>query len=287
MPTTLNQHLKAINPGKLLAPLLQDYIAGVNRDTRDGTVSHKAAVVADAKLTIAAMKLRIKEFNHGEPPTKKVMIHPSSIGGCMRAIWYSHFDAPRDIRSKADELKSYLIFEVGTYFHVLFQNLLEQAGILVRREITIVDMENRILGHCDAVVKIGGLTYAVEIKTINSRQFTMLNQPKHAHLQQAHCYMKSLGLTRCIFLYYDKDRSMLKEFIVQFDPVFYKQHVSSRIKKVIESVETRKQPERETEGANQPPCIFCDFASLCYSEEANRKFAKKVAAGKRQLRFLK
>jgi len=194
------------NKGEVLLPVLRNYVQIVAKGEAERTISRKKGAKDDAKLSIKCFQNRIKEFNHGDP-TDVPLFHPSAIGVCLRALAYGHFKAPSDsIPSGSDLLKSHLIYETGTYGHVLFQNLCERAGVLTAREIAIVDIVRRIIGHCDGEILIKKIKYALEIKTIGSwgwSQIDKTNVPQDSHVKQVHLYMKSLGLKHAIILYLD------------------------------------------------------------------------------------
>lgn len=273
---SLTNLLASLKGGKILIPVLQDFISRQNRHLSNGLISKRDIALRDAKLTIRAMNRRVKEFQHGVDIDGD-FFHPSALGVCQRALWLSNFKAPISHRPKEDELRSYLIFEIGTAIHVVIQNLCKRAGIMVRPEAVIKDERRKIIGHADGILRIQENEYILEIKSINSRGFTLLGKsPQMAHKQQAHAYMKSLGLDWAIILYYDKDRSQLKEYVVQFDPEFYLKHCKQRIRKYFRHVTERTLPDREGESPGKFPCSFCAHADICYSQGPLKKFVRKV-----------
>jgi hypothetical protein len=272
---SLKSIIASVSRGKVLMPVIQDFIAARQRKLRKGAITRRGETLRGAKQTIRAMKRRIEEFNHGEE-IEGEYFHPSALGTCLRMMWLAHFKAPIDIRPPDDELKTYLIFETGSWFHVMMQNLFARAGILEASEIPIKDDKLRILGHADAIVRLD-TRYLVELKTINSRQFTLLgNQPKQAHNQQLHAYMKALKLKWGIILYYDKDRSALKEFVIPFDEDFYKEFCEARISRYFKHVRKKTPPDREGTGPTQPPCSWCNFATTCYSSTRMKKLVRAL-----------
>lgn len=272
---SLKTLLASIKGKTILTPILQDFIAKQNRLVLKGKISKKTGVVKDAKLTIKAMKERIKEFNHGEDPEGE-FFHPSALGGCLRRTWFAAKGADPEPRAKADELRDHFVFEVGTAFHTLLQNLIERAGIMEAREVAIMDVKEKILGHCDVVIEVEGVRYVVEIKTINLRGFaSVAKQPQHAHKIQAHAYMKPLKADWAIILYYCKETSAVREHVIQFDPKFYKQWVRDRIDGYFQKVRKNVLPEREESTA----CSYCPFAGLCFSKPHLEKFMKGVQKG--------
>jgi CRISPR/Cas system-associated exonuclease Cas4 (RecB family) len=269
---SLKTLLATMKSGKILLPILNDFLAKSERQVAAKTKRKKAGVVKDSKLTIKAMQERIAEFNHGEE-IEGEYFHPSALGGCLRRTWFAVKKAPPEPEAKADLLRTYLTFEIGTYCHIILQNLMERAGILEVREAAIKDSVRRILGHGDAIVRIAGIRYLVEIKTINLRGFTTVaQQPLHEHKIQVHAYMKSLGIQWVIFLYISKDTGEVREHVLQFDQAFYEKYVTSRIESFFNDVRANKLPQRE-EGKN---CTYCQFQHLCFNDKELKTFVKSL-----------
>ncbi len=175
-------------------------------------------------------------------------------------------------------LRSYMVFETGTYVGVLFQNLCELAGVLESRETPVFSKRLKIVGHADGVLKLKGRRL-LEIKTINSRGFTSLVGPKEAHKQQIHAYQKALNLTEApaVLVYLEKDRHGIKEYSVPFDPEFYLQKVERRIAKHFRHEKEKTIPDREGTTISALPCSWCDFKTLCWNEPAKlRKFERSL-----------
>ena len=265
---SLKTLIATMKGGQVLIPVLQDYIAKYNRQVRKGMKSKKQGTIRDARLTITAMENRIAEFNHGDE-IEGEKFHPSRLSTCLRQTWFDRMDAPREKVSNKDEFKNHLVFEVGTYFHILMMNLIERAGIMEAREVAIDSEKYKTLGHCDVVVIIDGVRYGVELKTINLRGFaSVAKQPLHGHKMQVHAYMKPLGLEWMIILYYCKETSECREHVIQFDQRFYDQYVKARITRFFRHLRDVTLPDREESGN----CAYCSFADICYNKKQLNKF---------------
>jgi CRISPR/Cas system-associated exonuclease Cas4 (RecB family) len=278
--SNLSAFVTSLSKGEVLLPYLRRFLANEEAAQESEEVSRKAGVIHDAELTIACFKERIKEFNHGEDP-KGDFFHPSQIGGCMRRTFFDIYEAPRDAKDKNDDpLKKYMIFEMGTYLHVVIQNLCERAGILVRREVPIVRADLKIIGHADGVLEINGVRYVLEFKTINSAGFSKLNAPKHEHKGQATAYMRALkkkyGTVHAIILYFDKDRAAVKEFVVKYDVAFYKEHVRKRIDMFFQKVHAKQLPDKEGDNPAAFPCMFCAYKRVCWDSFVTKKFMLSI-----------
>ena len=281
---TLKDLIKSVARKELLLPLLRDFLAKEEAATTSGKVSKKAGVIHDAELTVKTFQARIGEFNHGEDPEGK-FFHPSTIGACQRMMFFDHYQATRDAGkvNEDDLLRRYLIFETGTYIHVMFQNLCERAGFLIQRECAIVDRMRKILGHADGKLRIDGKVYVLEIKTINSKGFQMLHDsPKHEHKAQAHAYMRSLNVKHAIFIYYNKDQNSLREFVVDYDHSFYLEHVRRRIDGYFTAIDRKVIPPQEGTNPRSFPCMFCPFTKVCWESGRADAFLRQIKSAKYQ-----
>ncbi len=270
--STLKTLAASIRNGEVLLPYLRNYLAEENKRYRGGLMKRKEAVIADALMTIATFKERIAEYNHGEIVGD--YFHPSALGTCQRAMWFDRHGATKQVEQAEDLLRTNMIFETGTYVGVAFMNLCERAGCLVRREAPTVSKKLRILGHADGVVKIEEVTYVLELKTINSNNFRQITAPKDAHKQQAHAYMKVLGLKWAIVLYLEKDRHQFKEYVIPFDPTFYEKHVAKRIDNWFKVRDSKTPPPKEGDSPNMMPCSWCAFKRVCFGSNELAKFMK-------------
>lgn len=260
----------------VLLPVLKQFLDKEALATSKDSAQKKRIVQKDAILSIRAMRNRYSDFAHGQK-RPQFAFHPSALGQCLRKLWFEQFNAPKDRRHKDDVLQSYLIFEFGSYIHLLFQNLCERAGILLHREFRLLNLIKEIEGTCDGILSIQGKKYVLEIKSINSGQWTKVQQaPKFDHKQQVHAYMYVLGIKSCIIVYINKDRGTVKEFVVDFDEEFFNKSVSDRIAKYKGHVTKRTLPDREGTNPSTFPCSFCSFASLCFSPDSVKDFCKKL-----------
>lgn len=266
---SLNKFLKSVGRDEVLLPALRKHLVSQEKLKQTGKLSRKDVTVADAKRTIRCFQNRIDEFNHGEE-IKGEFFHPSALGQCLRKVYFDVRNAPQDtpvgnVTQRGDEfLRSHMTFETGTYIHVIVQNLCGEAGILVEREVAIQDSKRRILGHCDAHLKIKGVHYALEVKSINIAGFSKKTVPDHAHKAQVHAYMRSLDLHWAIILYVNKDTGLMKEFVIEFDSAFYEEAVKARIETFFSRLKRDVAPKREGDNPSMFPCRYCPYTRVCF-----------------------
>ena len=113
---------------------------------------------------------------------------PSSALGCSRANYYQRLG----ISKKPVDPRSRRIFDNGHAVHQRLQGYLKEMGILYMDEVPLINEEWEIQGHTDGIMSMNKSKIEVEIleiKSINSRQFSALLQPKEEHVAQAHVYM--------------------------------------------------------------------------------------------------
>lgn len=261
----LKSFTQSLMRGELLVPHLKKFLrikAKLESIPLFGGLYHKKFVISDAKMTVDCFKARIGAYKETIEEDFEYF-HPSQLGSCFRASWFDRHNAPRKKEEDGEATRSHLTFEIGTYLHVMFQNLCQHAGVLKKREVGIKDKKLRILGHADGVVNLRE-DYLLEIKTSNSNGFIRLTQPHESHKKQVTAYMKSLSLERALIVYIDKDRSQLKEFAFPYEEKFYQAHVKDRIAYYFETVEMKTPPEREGSNPNLPPCRYCPFQEICF-----------------------
>lgn len=280
---SLKKFLFGISKGDILLPKLKAFLRKEQQEIIAGTRSPREAVLQDATLTVRTFKERMETYNHDadDSDATKHYFHPSQIGRCPRELWFDAFDAPSSEESATGEdmLKSFLIFEIGTYAHVMFQNLCSRAGVLARRELPVLDHKLRVIGHCDGKLRIDKAEFALEFKTINDRGFTGLNEPKKEHVWQVHIYMALLGLPAALVVYFNKNSSELKEFRVPFDQVLWEKTIKPRIAAHHAAVAARKMPPRiEDAAAMRFPCAWCKFNRICFETIEQQKFLKSIKA---------
>lgn len=125
---------------------------------------------------------------------------PSSVGQCLRARYYSRTGSPCDPYSV--DARTRRIFDNGTRVHERLQEYMKKAGFLLMDEVPIIDDEYNIQGHTDGILKLSPTELGVlEIKSINSRNFSELKSEKPEHKRQGLIYMYCL----------EKRRKYLKE----------------------------------------------------------------------------
>ena len=113
---------------------------------------------------------------------------PSQIGSCLRSRYYARTGAERDVHSVDPRTRR--IFDNGSSVHERLQSYLEECGILLMREVPIINDEYNIQGHTDGILKLSNTELGVlEIKSINNRNCSELKSEKPEHKRQGLVYL--------------------------------------------------------------------------------------------------
>jgi len=145
-------------------------------------------------------------------------IHPSSITGCPRAIYFNLIGAEeKEILSASDALA----YEIGHALHQMLQGYISQLWeeeVQVETEVGLRIPELYVVGSADIVLANSHLRLGVEIKTASANAISSLSKPDPQYLAQATAYCKALDLPGMLFLYIEKDRPhRLVQFFYGFD----------------------------------------------------------------------
>lgn len=219
--------------------------------------------------------------------------HPSEFSTdanpCRRKMYFDYGEAPVDptyVNFTADNRMQRLV-DLGTLAHLYVQYSLYQQGILKDFEVEVVSEEHGISGSMDGVVEFYGHDdlgkfyeaedMALEVKTINDYGFKSLRYPKIEHIKQASIYSVILKYKRICFVYYNKNTSELKIFVVDVH-TNYVADFFNLAKGVISEYNTNKKISRSSDISNHtnlpdrvcpkrssPKAMECKYAGYCFN----------------------
>jgi hypothetical protein len=150
----------------------------------------------------------------GKRKARKGKLYISDIGRCPRQIYFEF----KGFKPKARKPEAQRALENGDKFH---QRMM--AALYACPDIEVVASEvdippdELISGRVDAIIAIDDKNYVLELKSIGSYGFKLLNEPRREHVHQLQLYMHFLKIPRGILLYENKDNHQLKEFEIAFD----------------------------------------------------------------------
>jgi len=214
-----------------------------------------------------------------------VGFHPSQIGACLRSVFYGWCGVP--MNSNLPKPKTQRIFGNGDHYHTRMQNYFRDMGILegqwickaCRREwkglaghcphcgadtraqkYDEIDFKKGwMIGACDGVVSLADRRICIELKSINTRDFSTLKKPLEKHIEQGNCYMWALDIPECAFIYEDKNTQEIKIFIERQDDKIVKA-ILKRIDTYVKDFWEKKiLPPRECEKPD-----WCAYQHECY-----------------------
>jgi CRISPR-associated protein Cas4 len=219
-----------------------------------------------------------KELSRPKRPKEKHW--PSDAGVCIRALVYRW----RGVEGIKRQARTFFIFEDGNLHHRSIRELLRQAGVeFVMEETPINDPKMRLSGKLDAVVRLDGKYYVLEIKSVNRFTFDeiMHQGPREEHALQLNLYLYyvqnlfRISTNTGILLYKCKDTSRFWEFPIPFD-----EKVVNNFFVLMHSVDDYLAkniiPDRPYKITDWQ-CQYCDYRQVCwegYATEEKNKFAE-------------
>jgi CRISPR/Cas system-associated exonuclease Cas4 (RecB family) len=210
---------------------------------------------------------------------------PSSLGGCLRKIYFEVTGAPIDPDGDIDP-DFVGILQSGTDRHERIQNAIiemKRLGIdcewidvedylklypvagteLVERKGNEFKLRNTVLNMsfmCDGIIKFGGKYYILEIKTEASFKWNGRTDAEEQHKVQASSYSTCLGIDDIMFIYEMRDLCKKKYIHVSVT----KQDREDKVIHVINTVEDyRERNEVPPKTEKKSLCNYCDFKREC------------------------
>ena len=115
-------------------------------------------------------------------------------------------------------------------------------------------------GSCDARVGFHYCQWIHEIKTINDRGFTQLGpNPLDDHIWQGTIYMMIFDVPFCVFWYYNKNNSAVRQYVIPFNDAIW-DAVEKKLQTVLTMVSNRVWPTRDVPGWK---CRDCKYSPIC------------------------
>lgn len=202
-------------------------------------------------------------------------LSPSSLGGCKREAVLKFLGVKGKRRV---DLDLELIFEDGNWRHHKWQAIfLDMQKVLGRNKFRVVSFESDailpdlfVAGSLDVHIICDGKHYIIDIKGINDFGFKRVcidtDAPMPKHVDQLTAYMKAKKVRRGIIMYENKDKNLLKSFLVMYDKKQWKQ-VTAWTDEVITALENERLPAKD-HACNRGNFAYgrCQYAGLCYGK---------------------
>lgn len=210
---------------------------------------------------------------------------PSSLGGCMRNMYYQVIGAEQDPNKKRDA-SGVGITEAGSDRHERIQKAVaemkrlgydfewidvaeylkqwpQQGTEVVQKQGMETKLKNTILNMsflCDGIVKFKGKYYVLEIKTEASFKWNGRAEVVEQHKYQASAYSTCLGIDGVIFIYENRDFCSKKSFMYEVTDQDKEERVIHRIATCDSYVERKIVPPMTT---IQSLCKYCNYKERC------------------------
>lgn len=192
----------------------------------------------------------------------------SSSGKCARAIAYQyHKFEPSPLSSRAN-----MVFRLGHTIEAEVKALIAKycsdMPITYPTDTISYQVDGvEIVGHVDGLI---GDDTILEVKSINGMRFKNLDREgiPNDYQKQAVSYMKALGRTKTLFIFYCKDTSHLREILFEYQPYMFEE-IYNRFSSVIQSTKENLPPqEYEPLKSGQLPwnCSYCSFTAICWPD---------------------
>lgn len=218
------------------------------------------------------------------PPRSRGVFSPSELSVenpiCPRKMYFRRGCVDHDpgvVNFAEADNRMMRIVDLGTMIHFYIQVNLKRAGMLVAREVPVDAPDFGIKGTCDGIVDFEGYDtnkrhfagrLPIEIKSINENGFNSLKTAKPDHIKQATIYSHFLGYDQTLFIYYNKNTSEIKTYIVDNDQTFLEQFLNTAELIVLHyRQEVKRTRSMNVMNHNLPPRICgsfsCDRATNC------------------------
>jgi len=202
----------------------------------------------------------------------------SETGGkCFRKLQYNF----RNAYVKETSARMNRLFDFGGLAEDLIIRDLKAAGIKVYdQQMEIVGFAGHVMGHidgkCIGVIEAPKTEHLIEFKTHNDKSFKELQkngveQSKPGHYCQMQRYMHGLGLTRALYVGYNKNDSEL-----YFERVKYEKEFALDLVRREQEIlfEEYLQPRIGNGRPNWYECTYCDAKDVCFDLKPVNKICR-------------
>jgi CRISPR/Cas system-associated exonuclease Cas4 (RecB family) len=210
------------------------------------------------------------EHKKGMTFKKRVGFTPSGLtygaGHCPR-FWYLWFEGNE--AENSNDWYSVANMDSGTDRHTRIEQAMEDAGILVHKELSIKNEDPIISAKTDAIINWDGMEILTEIKTSNEESFHRTTKPRNYNIEQLLIYMKILKKSFAFLIYENKNTHELKFFPVNLNQK-YKDFINyffdwmRRVQKAFDDKQLPENPYRNK--FENKICKSCDFFKVCQTK---------------------
>lgn len=215
------------------------------------------------------------------------VLHMSSIGHCGRKEFFHRYYTERyDTREMSLRLRippPYNAFALGNMIEAYTLHLLKLGGLLpFEEQKELSDLNGKITGHIDALVRIEGKEYLIEIKGLKSESISLLlscglKKAIPGYYSQMQYYMFCLKIEAGYLIALDKGTSKWYIEYVKLDS----DHITFLRKKVL-ALHGLQAIEEIPEKFIVRDCRFCPLIDMCAEIEGQEKFIQNFVDSERR-----
>lgn len=261
----LNKLVKRLKAGDvdLLRPLVDEYI--LKRDASPNRyLVHPVPVTSMGNV-------------EGSRPAGR--ISPSGLMGCERQAVFKFLGVKGRRRKDPDQE---LVYDAGTWIGHKWQAIfLDMEAVLGKKRFRVVSYEQPvqyddlyISGTLDVLVKIEGVLWLIEIKSINDNGYHWVlreGRPIPSHVYQLISYERARRVKRGLIWYENKNNQQTQAFVVEYrDSAWLEVRRWSR--SVVSQLKRRQLPPMHPD-CKRGNIWFerCAYAGLCYGTRTPEK----------------
>lgn len=237
--------------------------------SKDNSSDKKDSIEINSDEIIAKIQEGYEKKNRSGVK-KRVGFTPSSLtygaGKCPR-FWYLWFEG-NEAKSNNDWY-SIANMDSGSDRHERIEEAMENAGILISKEMSIKNEYPIISAKTDAVINWNGMELLTEIKTVNEDSFERLNKPRNYNIEQVLIYMKILKKSIAYLIYESKNSHRMKMYPIKLNDKYkdFMEYFWNWMIEVQSAFDNKQLPENPYRNKyNSKICKGCDFLEACQSK---------------------
>ena len=208
------------------------------------------------KIVSDQLEKENKEHKH-----ETTSFYASSLGYCKRKQIYKRCNTQET--NPADD-RGLRVFSVGNLFHEWLTSIVERSGTKIQEEVEVENKQYNVKGRIDAIIEKDGEKLVYEIKSINSKGFNYLKEPKPENVKQLISYLWLTKNKEGRLIYLSKDDARIVEFPIRLTDKLLKE-VKDELKELNYYMEKNILPKKLS-GKNWQ-CGYCNYKNLCQRSE--------------------
>lgn len=204
-------------------------------------------------------------------------IHPSSAckkGVCLLKLYYEctgELDPKR-----AYEQATFANWDIGTLLHDTYQTYFgDMYEEQFTDEVKLVDEVLHIKSRTDGLFNFPVVRFVLEAKSIkeggNYGWAKVQQKPQEDNVRQSHFYMKLSDSPFALIFYMNKNKGLLKEHAVVFDPELWSELEDEIVAPVVNAAFNDGPAVQASPGYG---CRWCDFNHCCKAANKERTHVK-------------